>query len=225
MLIYYFNDFDAVDELMITQMLQQAAPQQVELVRSMKTLSRQREQAVSYAMLAYALQHDSEKIRSSDTVVAPFPADWLLQKTSLPPTWAVGEHGKPYLTNREGIHFNISHCREAIVTAVSGQEIGVDVEGRRRFSDTLLQRSFNEEEQACVLRSDDPELEFARIWTRKEAWFKYTGTGILIDHLKSVESDAAESHCPIKTTLVTPPPPFQERVFYLSVAEGESLKQ
>ncbi len=225
MLIYYFNDFDAVDERMIEQMLSNAAPQQVELVRSMKTLSRQREQAVSYALLAYALQHDNEKIMCSDTVVVPFPANQLLQKTSMPPTWAVEEHGKPYLTNYEGVHFNISHCREAIVTAISGHAVGVDVEGRRRFSNTLLQRSFNETEQESVLRSDDPELEFARIWTRKEAWFKYTGTGILIDHLKSVEEDAATARCHIETTLATPPPPFQERLFYLSVAEGVSLKQ
>lgn len=211
MLVYYFNDFDAVDEQTIEQMLTLAAPQQVELVHSIKMLSRQREQAVSYAMLAYALQFNRAQILDGETTVLPFPTPWLLEPVDVPPTWAVEEHGKPYLTNYEGVHFNISHCREAIATAISGHAVGVDVEGRRRFSNTLLQRSFNETEQESVLRSDDHELEFARIWTRKEAWFKYTGTGILIDHLKTVEEDAAIAQCDIATSWVN------DR-FWLSVA-------
>ena len=115
------------------------------------------------------------------------------------PLWRLGEHGKPYLTTHEGILFNISHCREAIVTAVSDHEIGVDAEGRRKFSETLLHRALNDEEQASVLAAPDPELEFARIWTRKEAWFKYTGTGILPDHLKTTEAEVKEAGCSIET--------------------------
>lgn len=222
MLVYYFNDFDAVDEQTIEQMLTLAAPQQVELVHSIKMLSRQREQAVSYAMLAYALQFNRAQILDRETTVLPFPTPWLLEPVDVPPTWAVGEHGKPYLTNHEGVHFNISHCREAIVTAVSGHEIGVDVEGRRKFSDNLLGRAFSEAEQHLVRQSDDPEQEFARIWTRKEAWFKWTGTGILIDHLKTVEEEAAIAQCHIETTLVSPPLPFQDHVFYLSIAQDQT---
>lgn len=218
MIILYFTDFEAVGTEQIEAMLSWMPQQQVELARSMKTLSRQREQAVSYAMLAYALQHDMEQVTREEIVVTPFEATQLLEAIPDPPTWAVAEHGKPYLTNRSGIFFNISHCRESIVTAVSSHEVGIDVEGRRRFSDTLLQRSFNDEEQAIMRNAEDQELEFARIWTRKEAWFKYTGTGILIDHLKSTEKEAADAGCLVDTREVTAP---CDKGFFLSIARKQ----
>lgn len=220
MIIYYFTDFSVVEIQQIEQMLLNAAPQQVELVRSLKTLSRQREQAVSYVMLAYALQYSMEQVTSDDTLVESFPAEWLGQTVDNPPIWELAEHGKPFLTNYDGIHFNISHCREAIVTAISNNPVGIDVEGRRRFSDGLLQRAFNDEEQGKVKDSVDPEMEFARIWTRKESYFKYTGTGILIDHLPEVERLAVEGSCVINTCLIEPPSPALP--FYLSVAQEKS---
>ena len=129
------------------------------------------------------------------------------------------EHGKPYLTNYPDIHFNISHCDKAIAVAVSNHEVGIDVEGRRRFNESLLQRAMNDEEQAAIHKSSDPEMEFAKLWTRKEAYFKWTGTGILLDHLKSAEADAKEAGCIVKSRLITPE--FGNDSFYLSVAEKE----
>ena len=222
MVIYHFPQSDAIDESAIERMVANSTAQQAAAVAGMKTLSRKREQAVSYAMLAYALEHDAALIASGETHVLPFPSEALYYQPERAPLWQNGEHGKPYLTNHEGVHFNISHCREAIVTAVSSHDVGVDVEGRRKFSDNLLGRAFSEAEQHLVRQSDDPEWEFARIWTRKEAWFKWTGTGILIDHLKTVEEEAAIAQCHIETTLVSPPLPFQDHVFYLSIAQDQT---
>ena len=216
MIVYYFNDFDSAGEREIERMLDWMPRQQVELVSGMKSLARRREQAMSYAMLAYALQNDSDAIFSKELNVKAIPISILHFVPQQPPLWRVAEHGKPYLTNYENIFFNISHCQQAIVTAVSDCETGIDVEGRRRFSDTLLQRAFNDEEQALVAASDDPEREFARIWTRKEAWLKYTGTGILMEHLKTTEAEAAAAQCAITTQLITPTPPHEP--FYLSIA-------
>ena len=84
------------------------------------------------------------------------------------------------------------------------------MEGRRKFSESLLQRAFNGEEQTMITENDDPESEFARLWTRKEAFFKWTGTGILIDHLKSTEEEARMAECLIETRRVAD--------FWLSIA-------
>ena len=202
MIVYYYSDFESTSDKEIARMMQWMPQQQVDLISRMKTLSRRREQAVSYAMLAYALQNDMADVFSSETIIRAIPSgivDFVPQK---PPEWRVAEHGKPYLTNYSDVYFNISHCREAIATAVSNAEVGIDIEGRRKFSQTLLQRAFNDREQALVAASSDPEAEFGRLWTRKEAWFKYTGTGILIEHLKTTEAEASKASCKIETYLV-----------------------
>ncbi|MCR4829670.1 MAG: 4'-phosphopantetheinyl transferase superfamily protein [Bacteroidales bacterium] len=215
MIIYYFKDFESVDDGVIERLLQCFPQQQIDLVRGMKTMPRRREQAVGYFMTAYALQHDAGAIHSERQEIQLFHPSYFdcPLSSSAAPLWRYGSHGKPYLTNYEELYFNISHCRQAIVTAVSGREVGVDVEGSRKFSDGLLQRAYNEEEQAMVKSSDEPEKEFARLWTRKEAYFKWTGTGILISHLPDVTEEAAKAGCRIDTRMV-------DDSFWLSVAQG-----
>lgn len=89
-----------------------------------------------------------------------------------------GSHGKPFLQDYPGIHFNISHCRNAIAVAVGDEPVGIDVESFRKFSTGLLDKSMNPAESAEVLGSQYPEEAFASFWTRKEAVFKLKGTGI-----------------------------------------------
>lgn len=215
MIIYYFKDFESVDDGVIERLLQCFPQQQIDLVRGMKTLARRREQALSYFMTAYALQAADDAIHSEQQEILLFPASAFEcpLSPSQAPLMHYGAQGKPYLSNYDGLYFNISHCREAIVTAVSAREVGIDVEGRRKFSDTLLQRACNEEERAVIATASEPELEFARLWTRKEAYFKWTGTGILISHLPDVAREAAEAGCCIDTRWV-------DGRFWLSVAQG-----
>lgn len=215
MLIYYFNNFNAAGDEELNRMLTWMPLQQQEVVDGMKTLSRKREQAMSYAMLAYAINNNMDEIGSDSITIKNYDISQTEGLFSNPPLFRFGEHGKPYITNHQGIWFNISHCRQAIVTAISDKEIGIDVEGRRRFSDSLLERALNDEERAAVVACADPEKEFARIWTRKEAYFKWTGTGILIDHLKCTEKDAMEAGCSIDTIEIVP---YSGEPFFLSLA-------
>ena len=217
MIIYYFNDFDAVGEEQLAQMLACMPQQQLDALAGTKLLSRKREIAISYLTLSYALENNANEIQNKDVIIRKIDSHFIISASQLPYlSFRIAEHGKPYLIGHDGIHFNISHCKQAIVTAVSDHEIGIDVEGWRRCSDQLLQRAFNENEQAMVHNASEKDMEFARIWTRKEAYFKWTGTGILIDHIKSVESDAADHGCRITTQLITP----QEGApFFLSIAQ------
>jgi len=89
--------------------------------------------------------------------------------------------GKPRLRGRPGVHFNIAHCRRAVVVLVADRPVGVDVEFVRQgpeFS-RIAERFFTAKE-AEALRNCPAHLQaeaFFRCWTRKEAFIKASGEG------------------------------------------------
>lgn len=95
-----------------------------------------------------------------------------------PLTFQTNEHGKPFLPDYPGIHFNISHCPKSIAVAVDSKPIGIDVERFVSFSDSLLHYCMNDREVREIQQAQFPDRVFARYWTQKEALFKQRGTGI-----------------------------------------------
>lgn len=100
--------------------------------------------------------------------------------------------GKPYLKNDRNFHFSISHTGNYAAIACAGYEIGMDIEqidrplDRRRIAETV----FTPEESAYIFSqaicsqaifSPSEEavqrLRFAELWTAKESYLKYIGTG------------------------------------------------
>jgi len=106
------------------------------------------------------------------------------------PLFEYGEHGKPRIVGHPEVHFNLSHCREAVFCAVSHQPVGVDVESVREYKESLIDYTMNVDEQALIRRAERPEVAFTRLWTQKEALLKLTGEGISRD-LKTVLSQAS----------------------------------
>lgn len=104
--------------------------------------------------------------------------------SSVPP-FSFNEHGKPFLPQYPDIHFNISHCKNAVVAVVSDKEVGVDVEAVGRYRDSLANYCMSVDECRQIDDSDDPDLEFTVLWTKKEAVAKLVGTGIT-DNLKEM---------------------------------------
>ena len=102
-----------------------------------------------------------------------------------PPVFEYGEHGKPMLSGYPHIHFNISHCREAVLVVVSDRPVGADVECIREYKDSLVRYTMNDAEIARIEQSDHPEVAFIRLWTMKEAKLKLSGRGIT-DNMKDV---------------------------------------
>lgn len=93
------------------------------------------------------------------------------------PTFVIGEHGKPALAKYPHIHFNLSHCRTAVVCAVSDSPVGIDIESlERKTSDSLVSYTMNNEEQRQIAGSGTHT--FFRLWTMKEALVKLRGTGL-----------------------------------------------
>ena len=215
MIVYYYRNPEHLSEEQLDELAKGLPEQQLQILSKMKNHRHRCEQVVAYFMLCYAIANNDSEIKRGETVIRDYQNIGFEKQNTNPSLWTFGEHGKPSIANYEGIHFNISHCNEAVAIAVSNNEVGIDVEGRRKFSETLLQRSFNDKEQTAVHSCNDQESEFARIWTRKEAWFKWTGTGILIDHLKTTETDANTANCKITTIWVNDS-------FWLSIAESYS---
>ncbi len=110
-------------------------------------------------------------------------------------TFGYGEHGKPFLIGHDDLHFSISHCRTALAVALSDRPIGIDVESLRHAGDALMRRTMNRTELSMILADDNPDMEFTRLWTRKEAVLKLRGTGIT-DNLYDVlsGSESIETH-------------------------------
>lgn len=107
----------------------------------------------------------------------------LLEQKGLshPFIFTLNEHGKPFLKDHPEVHFNLSHCKNGIMVAVSNQPIGVDIESYCNVSDSLIRYTMNEAEQHIIQTSDDPIRTFTEYWTKKEAVFKLRGTGITKD--------------------------------------------
>ena len=95
------------------------------------------------------------------------------------PTFIYNEHGAPSLSG--GPYFSISHCKQGIAVAISDAPIGIDIEAIRPLSEGLVQKAMNPQEQAQIAAAANPEQEFIRLWTRKEAYVKMQGTGIISD--------------------------------------------
>ena len=101
------------------------------------------------------------------------------------PIFEYGKHGKPFIIGYPDIHFNISHCREAVLCVISSRPVGVDVESIRSYKDSLVEYTMNPQEIAKINQAPRPEVEFVRFWTMKEAVLKLSGEGISKD-LKTV---------------------------------------
>ncbi len=95
------------------------------------------------------------------------------------PTFLYNEYGAPRLEH--GPCFSISHCKNAIAVAISETPIGIDIEHIRIARPELVERTMNEAEQQQIWESDQPNIAFTRLWTRKEAVLKLQGTGIIGD--------------------------------------------
>jgi len=103
------------------------------------------------------------------------------------------EAGKPYALGLDA-HFNISHSGNFVVCAVSDRPVGIDVEQIRAVRSKLTGKVCTPEELQYIreapgwgeILTGEAMLRFFRVWTSKEAYFKWTGTGIT--DLKSVDT-------------------------------------
>ncbi len=86
--------------------------------------------------------------------------------------------GKPYFQDLPGLHFNWSHSGPYLICAFSSHPVGADIEVVRPRRAALPEYAFTEREQALYRSLGGDWSAFYTLWTRKEAWCKYTGDGL-----------------------------------------------
>lgn len=95
------------------------------------------------------------------------------------PSFVIGEHGKPSLREHPEIHFSMSHCRKGILCVVDTQPVGCDIEKfPEKLKESLIDYCMNADEKEAIMSAQNPNAEFARLWTMKEALGKLSGKGI-----------------------------------------------
>ena len=169
-------------------------PQQLNLTEALAAVSTERR--------AYALRYRREEDQR-----LCLSAYLLLQRAlreeyglSEVPPFSYGLHGKPTLQGYPDIHFNLSHCREAVACVVSTRPVGIDIEAIDSYDETLLPSTMNAQEQQTILLSPHPAVTFTRLWTMKESLLKLTGEGIT-DNLPALLNNQEQSSPMFQTTV------------------------
>jgi 4'-phosphopantetheinyl transferase len=148
------------------------------------------------AELARARRFHFERDRRNFTAARGILRELLGRYLGCPPAsirFRQGPHGKPALDQAAlDLEFNLSHSNGRALFAFSiGREVGVDLEAGARLGDDwpgLGRRIFSAREQEELARQPIPSRRdaFLNGWTRKEAYLKATGQG-LVNGLKEIE--------------------------------------
>lgn len=112
-----------------------------------------------------------------------------------PLTYRYGERGKPYFENLP-LYFNLSHSGDYVLCAVSDGEVGADIQKFQPVDEMkLAKRFFSESECQAMARCEETKERqclFFRLWTRKEAYGKLTGEGIVAVIDKDMQGEVAD---------------------------------
>ena len=100
--------------------------------------------------------------------------------TQVPP-FINDANGKPRLDSFPDVHFNLSHCDGAVACAVSTSPVGIDVECFDHYDPEVVAATMSDEECALIAVSQQPAVEFARLWTIKESLYKLNGENLAHD--------------------------------------------
>ena len=94
------------------------------------------------------------------------------------------EKGRRFVDERYGIFFSITHTENYWFCSISEKRNGIDAESctRRVFHPEKMADRFLTEEEQVYLRNAGTDRRkrecFIYLWTRKEAWLKFTGEGL-----------------------------------------------
>jgi 4'-phosphopantetheinyl transferase len=92
--------------------------------------------------------------------------------------YRVNKFGKCELENNE-IHFNISHAGQYAFCAISDRQVGIDIE-HILFRDFSIFQSVWTEREKLLFQVNNME-DFYYLWTAKESYMKWLGTGLATD--------------------------------------------
>lgn len=167
-----------------------------------------KEQMLSYKFLKGKIQNGLAYVLLVRLLIDECGRDVVLRNL---PDFSYNEHEKPFLKNYPDLFFSISHCKTAVAVALSRQPLGIDIEDVTRYKKNVAAYVSNDDELKKINESEHQEFSFIELWTKKEAVFKYNGTGIT-DDIKNILHNI---DCQLYTKL------FGDK--YVSIATSEIL--
>ncbi len=139
----------------------------------------------------------------------------------------LGSHGKPALSPRPPLRFNLAHSRHvALVALAAAHEVGVDLEaidGATEIEDVARHFFSSPECRALLgLPLERRRPGFFHVWTQKEAYLKGRGDGVVhgLDHF-DVSADPA---LPARLLADRRDPAAPERWRLLSLDLGDDFR-
>ena len=171
MIIYYTKVTEQI-ELSIEDYISHISQNRIERIQKLRFLNDQNISLLSGLLLKYSvskyINFDINKLRLY---------------------FHYNSNKKPFLKNLPSIHFNLSHSGNYIVCAISNQNIGIDIEKHVLIDFNNLVNFFHQKEKSEILSNHlKKEKIFYDIWTKKESFVKFIGTGLTIP-LNSFYSD------------------------------------
>lgn len=123
----------------------------------------------------YAVRAEDGRAAARALLARALEADYGLAAL---PELARAPGGKPYFPHYPDIQFNYSHSGPYALCALGSAPVGADIEVLRPRGAGLPQRALAPEELAWWSAQGGDWPAFFTLWTRKESWVKYTGTGL-----------------------------------------------
>lgn len=86
---------------------------------------------------------------------------------------------KPYLEDYPNLSISRSYAGNYVLIGIdTSSDIGVDIELKNNYTDTVGKYFFTDEEKKYIEESKDKSFAFSLIWTRKESYIKCIGKGL-----------------------------------------------
>lgn len=177
-MVYIYDDIDSFDAEQLSESINYLPIQRKEQALKFKHELGRKQCVLAYNLLCKALEQEYG----------------ITEK----PIFEYGDHGKPSIIGHDDIYFNLSHCRTAVACAVSDKPIGIDIESIRPAKESIIRYAMNDDEAKQILESENPDLEFTKLWTKKESLLKLTGEGIN-DNMKNVLSPENMKNVSVET--------------------------
>lgn len=183
--IYLLDISEWVSDLreeVFAEALQKLDPERRQKAEKIKRISPRAASIGAGLLLQKAAGDFCKNTGGKDAEVIVLRAEELLGELTEPRCliYHYGEGGKPYLEGNP-FYFSLSHSGAYVLCAVSGQEIGADIQEMHRGNEMRTAERFFAQEELAMLKScveEERAALFYKLWVRKEAFGKLTGQGI-----------------------------------------------
>ena len=125
------------------------------------------------------LYHKNDPLSPSERILSYAKSYGAERGFNLPPDLKIvrQQYKKPFFENVPWLHFSVSHSADVWVLAISTLPVGIDTEYHRDCDMAGITKRFFHPQEQLILEKDG-YASFFRIWTAKESYVKFAGTGI-----------------------------------------------